>query len=382
MLVLLTIVWIASMAIGQYIGLKKGYAVTGFLAGLCLSFIGVILMAKIGPPGRVVREQRRREAADRQRETNRLLRQIAGQPARHGGPGGGRTAAAPHRHADRAGREDPDLAPLDRAVALTEARPPGDLGKVLTRLTINGRPQREPEVPGSLERRSRLYIECMRLLAGDRLAAEAAAGVPIGDGLGMEGLVAKIKPLFARERSLVRWVALRGAFTDTYINTVDPESRVVPFYPAVETVMGVGHVAAPGAADVIDVAPGWAARLTREQRSGAIQLFAAVQVRVFDYGRYSKMDMADVNRDRKCYLNDQMALEFIAWNAVAMLRLGIAEQVMTAPEPDALEGPGWYTDPLWGKAERYWDGADWTSRCRVTGGRELSSDLRPIPAGR
>ncbi len=251
------------------------------------------------------------------------------------------------------------------------------------RLTINGRPQREPEVPGSLERRSRLYIECARLLAGDRLAADAAAGVPIGDGLGMEGLVAKVKPLFDRERSLVRWVALRGAFTTTYIHTVDPESRVVPFYPVVETTMGVGHVSAPGATEeVVDVAPAWVPRLTPDQRTGAVALFAAIQVRVFDYKRYSKMDMDDVNRDRKCYLNDQMALEFIVWNAVAMLRLGIAQQLMAAPEPDALGEPGWYTDPLWGRAERYWDGTDWTSRCRVPGGSEVLSALRPVPAGK
>ncbi|MGH3232158.1 MAG: DUF2510 domain-containing protein [Streptosporangiaceae bacterium] len=237
-------------------------------------------------------------------------------------------------------------------------------------------------MPGSLQRRSRLFIECTRRLAGDRLAAEAAAGVPIGDGLGMEGLVSKIMPLFARERSLIRWVALRGAFTNTYIHTVDPESRVVPFYPVVETTMGVGHVSAPDMAEqIIDVAPEWAPRLTPEQRNGAMQLFAAVQVRVFDYDRYSQMDMDDVNRDRKCYLNDQMALEFIAWNAVALLRLGIAQQVMTAPEPDALETPGWYTDPLWGKAERYWDGSDWTGRCRVAGHGEVVSELRPVPAG-
>lgn len=251
------------------------------------------------------------------------------------------------------------------------------------RLTINGRPQREPELPGSLQRRNRLFIECTRLLAGDRLASEASAGIPIGDGLGMEGLVAKIKPLFDRERSLVRWVALRGAFTGTYIHTVDPNSRIVPFYPVVETTMGVGHISAPDAAEeVVDLAPEWVPRLTREQRTGAVALFAAVQFRVFDYERYSKMDMGEVNRDRKCFLNDQMALEFIAWNAVALLRLGIAQQEMTAPEPDALEEPGWYTDPLWGKAERYWDGTDWTSRSRVAGGSEVLSALRPAPAGK
>ena len=112
-------------------------------------------------------------------------------------------------------------------------------------LTINGRPQSEPERPGSLPRRNRLFVECTRRLADDPLASEDARGTPIGDGLGMEGLAAKIAPLFERERSLLRWVALRGAFTDMYINTIDPASRVLPFFPVVERTMGVGHISDP-----------------------------------------------------------------------------------------------------------------------------------------
>lgn len=246
------------------------------------------------------------------------------------------------------------------------------------RLTISGRPQTDPERPGSLERRGRLFTECTRRLAADRLVSDGAQGTPIGDGLGMEELVAKIAPLFEKERSLLRWVALRGAFTDLYIHTIDPSSRVVPFSPAVETVMGVGNISEVGAEPVIDVAPGWAPRLGQQQRSAAIQVFAAVQVRAYDYGRYSKMSVADVNQDRRCYLNDAMALDFIAWSAVALLRLGVAQQLMDAPEPDALEAPGWYTDPLFAKAERRWDGSDWTDLCR-SGGGEISTPLRPPP---
>lgn len=251
------------------------------------------------------------------------------------------------------------------------------------RLTINGHPQPEPELPGSLERRHRLFIECTRLLAGDRLATEAAAGIPIGKGHGLEGLTAKIKPLFDKEKSLIRWVALRGAIAATYVHTVDPASRIVPFYPAVETAMGVGHLSAPDAAEeIIDVAPEWVRRLSREQRTGTVLLFAAIKVMVFDYERYSHMGMDDVNRDPKYALSDSMALAFIAWNAVALLRLGIAQQLVTAPEPDALEEVGWYTDPLWGKAQRFWDGADWTSRCRAPGGMEGLQALRPVSTDR
>lgn len=97
-------------------------------------------------------------------------------------------------------RGRPDLRPDDRHV-----------------LTISGRPQPQPEVPGGMPRRGRLFTECARRLADDPLAGSAAEGRPIADGPGLEGLVAKVAPLFARERSLIRWVALRGAFTDLFV---------------------------------------------------------------------------------------------------------------------------------------------------------------------
>jgi len=250
------------------------------------------------------------------------------------------------------------------------------------RFTVTGGSQDAPEIIGSIQRHNRLFIECTRLLAGDPLTYESSCGTPIACGIGLEGLVAKIEPVFSRERSLIRWVALWGAFTDLYAHTVDTGSRVAPFYPVVETVMGVGNLYAPSAAEeVIDIAPGWVVHLTAEQRSSAVALFSGVQVRVFDYERYSKMDIADVNRDRNCNLTDQAALNFIAWTAVALLRLGIAQQQMTLPEPDTLEEPGWYSDPLCENADRYWDGTDWTSRCRASGGAERLVPLRPAPRG-
>jgi hypothetical protein len=246
------------------------------------------------------------------------------------------------------------------------------------RSAVTGGPQQTLEIPGPIQRHNRLFIECTRLLAGDRLAAESSCGTPIACGIGLEGLVTKIEPLFSRERSLIRWVALRGAFTDLYAYTVDTSSRVVPFYPVVEGVMGVGNLYAPSAADeVIDIAPEWVAPLTTEQRTSAVALFAGIQARVFDYERYSKMDIEDVGRDRNCNLSDHTALNFIAWTAVALLRLGIAQQQMTVPGPDPLERPGWYSDPLWESADRYWDSTDWTSRCRAPGGTEKLVPLRP-----
>jgi hypothetical protein len=223
-----------------------------------------------------------------------------------------------------------------------------------------------------------LFVECVRRIADDPLAAASAGRMPIGDGCGMEGLVARITPLFDRERSLIRWVALRGAFTNLYIVTVDSTSMVVPFSPAVETAMGVGNVAVPGTAEFsIDVAPEWASRLSAGQRDAVIGVYRAVAARLFDYERYSRLSVDEVNSDPRCRLNDAMALDFIAWSAVALLRTGLAENFLVAPEPDALEQPGWYTDPLWGKAQRYWDGTDWTERARTSGGHEAASRLRP-----
>jgi Protein of unknown function (DUF2510) len=243
--------------------------------------------------------------------------------------------------------------------------------------TINGGVQREPEQPGSLQRRARMFRECVRIIADDPLSAPDALGVPIGDGCGMERLVARIAPLFAKERSLLRWVALRGALTQLYLVALDSETGVVPV-SQLETAMGVCEVPSAGTAELVcGVAPEWASRLTEEQRTAATQVYTAVKYRLFDYARYSEMTIDQVNQDRRCWLNDAMALDFIAWSAVALLRTGVAARLPAAPEPDALESPGWYTDPLWGKAQRYWDGADWTERVRTNDGHETTQRLRP-----
>ncbi len=86
-----------------------------------------------------------------------------------------------------------------------------------------------------------MFVECERRLAADPLAGSAAAGQPIGDGFGLEGLVAKLTPLFERERSLIRWVALRGAFTELFVRVFDPDSAVVS-PEDLEQVMGLEWV--------------------------------------------------------------------------------------------------------------------------------------------
>lgn len=167
-------------------------------------------------------------------------------------------------------------------------------------------------------------------------------------------------------------MALRGAFTELYIRIFDPESAVAS--PA-ELTFAMGFVLE----DTRDMArfamnPQW--RATPEQTQAALGIFSSLSLRVQDYGRYSKMDVAEVIADPCCQLPVAVALDCIAWSAIALLRLEIAQQVFPqVPEPDALSDPGWYTDPLFAKADRYWDGSDWTDRCRVQDGRQMSAPL-------
>lgn len=254
---------------------------------------------------------------------------------------------------------------------------PSDEPRRQPRTTINGHPARDPEGPGRLQRRFRLFAECARLLSGSPLVSPRAHGVPVGDGAGLEGLVSAIAPLFTRERSMIRWVTLRGAIAHLYVETWDEDSRSVPFYPVVETTMGVGHLSGPDdQEEVVGVALDWSSQLSDSQKSAACGIYSSVWSRLLDYGRYSKLDVGMVNADPRLQFSDAIGLDIIAWVAVAALRLD--HDFSDFPEPDALDAPGWYCDPLFGKAERYWDGADWTARCRVSTGRRYDESTLPL----
>lgn len=78
------------------------------------------------------------------------------------------------------------------------------------------------------------------------------------------------------------------------------------------------------------------------------------------------MNMDDVNADPFWKtVNHAIALDYIAWTSVALCRVRWLETALNMPEPGLLETAGWYADPLWAKAERFWDGADWTARMRI-----------------
>lgn len=247
---------------------------------------------------------------------------------------------------------------------------PKDEARQQPRLTVNGRMQPEPEGPGTVQRRYRLFIEALRRTIDHPLASAPLHGVPIGDGLGMEDVVARVAPLFEREAALARWVALRGALTALHVHTVDASSRAVPFYPVVENVMGVGHVGDVSRGDDrIDVAPQYAGGMPPDQKQAAIGVFAALSVRLFNYEQYAAMNVDSVLAS-PFNVSQAVALDFIAWTAIALHRLKLSGELMAnVPEPDALQQPGWYADPLWGKAERHWDGRDWSTRVRIVQGR-------------
>jgi hypothetical protein len=93
-----------------------------------------------------------------------------------------------------------------------------------------------------------------------------------------------------------------------------------------------------------------------------------------------QMTVPELNADAMCsQLDDDIALECIAWSAVACLRLGVDWRWLgQLPEPDALTEIGWYTDPLCGVYQRYWDGWDWTSACRTRNGEEILEYTIPL----
>lgn len=255
----------------------------------------------------------------------------------------------------------------------------GDEPQQRPQKTITGHAQSDPEWNVGLQRRLRLFFQCVRILSTDPLTQPSAIGTPIGDGTGIEAMVNKVAPVFALERSLLRWVALRGALTIMFINTLDSESRILPFSPSVEVAMGVGFVPGDdGRDEVIDVGPLWADKLTPDQKNAAIGLFSSFGFRLHDYARYSEMSMPDVNVDPRCHINDAMALDFIVWASVALLRMNLANPYLDTPEPDALTVPGWYTEPNFAKSERYWNGQDWSGDCRVRSGRRYVTVQMPL----
>jgi hypothetical protein len=208
-----------------------------------------------------------------------------------------------------------------------------------------------------------MMSSAVRLLADHPLAV--TDGRALGDGYGMEELVGVIAPLFARERALIRWVALRGALL--YLDMLCPDDAsmraLLPHMGLRALERGNGlTVRVNDPAGAID-----------ESTTGLVTgLFYSIADRWSRYAQLVEMNVADVNREpRWAVVNASMGLDYIAWTAVAMIRSGAwaAGSMREAPEPVLLEEPGWYVDPLFAKSERFWDGGDWTQQVRALSGR-------------
>lgn len=270
----------------------------------------------------------------------------------------------------------PVLDTAEKAVRDMLAREPA----VRPTATINGRPQSMPELDGEPVRRTRQFWECVRRLADDPLAQSQARGRLLGEGSGLEQLLAVIAPVFEREQSMIRWAALRGGITSLYLQTMDqrPPDNLI----AVTEAMGLRLTTDQGGGvSVTELTQG---QLPGQQLSAALALGTTVYGLLAGYGRdgIAEKTMPETNAYPPfAALTDAGGLGCIAWSAVALLRVGSAQELAPVyPEPDALSQPGWYAEPVFGRFERYWDGSDWTSRVRGKSS-EQSVSLRLPPAG-
>jgi Protein of unknown function (DUF2510) len=241
--------------------------------------------------------------------------------------------------------------------------------------TVTGNRMTEPEEIGTLPRRARLMAAAVRRVRPHPLAQPNASGRPFGDGSGMEDVVAVIRPLFSTERSITRWVAIRGALL--FLDMATTDNKVAWF--DIITAMGMEVVRDPATGELRPTVTN-PDGLTPTVVGNVIGVCASLKQRLDDYDQVSKMPIDDVNADPTwAIVNEAIALDYIAWTSVALCRTNLLQDtVQRMPDPGLLETPGWYADPLWAKAERFWDGGDWTARMRVQDGRRWIETSQPL----
>lgn len=184
-----------------------------------------------------------------------------------------------------------------------------------------------PEVPGSMARRSRMFGEAIRL-------AESSSD-----------LGSAVSSLLTKEHSFVKWVSLRGGLAFVSIALEDPKLSLD---------------------DLITYAK-------RPPPAGAEAL-------VRNYSSLESASFSDVIGDPNLVRDPDWHIDLIAWCAAAFAGGNLHKTVLQADIPAAqrLSDPGWYAEPVFSKCERYWDGADWTARCRALEGRRWESIVSPF----
>ncbi len=178
-----------------------------------------------------------------------------------------------------------------------------------------------------------------------------------------------VRPLFTHEPSMIRWTALRGALL--YLDMVATTDQD---WAGVAELMGLHVTSGPNGQPDVTLPP-HLSNLPEQVQQNIMGLFWSITRRWGTYEQIAQMNIAAVNGDPDlARVNDAVALDYIAWTAVAMHRTGQMNSgiIQGMPEPGRLEQPGYYIDPLFAKAERYWDGHDWTAQCRVRDGRSWS----------
>lgn len=184
-----------------------------------------------------------------------------------------------------------------------------------------------PEVPGSMARRTRMFGEAIRL---------AESG---------KDLTAALDQLLAREGSFVKWVSLRGGLAFASI------ALEVPDLSLEDLTKFAGRPAPEGAEGLLQV-----------------------------YPQLERASFSDVLGDPGLVRNHEWHINFVAWCATAFAGGNLHRTVLKAEIPAAqvLVDPGWYAEPVFSKCERYWDGTDWTPRCRLLEGRRWQSFVSPF----
>jgi hypothetical protein len=186
----------------------------------------------------------------------------------------------------------------------------------LNPLSAVGRRVDPLDIPGAMERRARLFGEAIEI---------AKRGGDVRPG---------IANLLAKKSQLIKWVSLRGALSYVSI-TLEQSGRTLG------DLRGYAGQAEP---------------------DGALDLIRSYESRV------SKLRFAEVLADPSLVKSIDWHLDFITWAAVAHVQGGL-DRFLVIPAAQVLDVPAWYREPVFGKAERYWDGADWTTKVRVLDGR-------------